>query len=44
MSEALVRKKKVWAGHRSSATWIMNQLEVDLATKDGPTLDRLQQV
>ena len=43
MSEALVRKKKVRAGHRSSATRIMNQLEVDRATEDGPTLDRLQQ-
>lgn len=43
MSEALARKKKVRAGHRSSATQTMNQLDVDGATEDGPTLDRLQQ-
>ena len=43
MLEALVRKKKVRAAHRLSATRIMNQLEVDRTTEDGPTLDRLQQ-
>jgi len=43
MMEAFTRKKKVRTGHRSSATRIMNQLEADYDTKDGPTLDRLQQ-
>ena len=38
-----MRKKKVRAGHRSSATRIMNQLAEGSATEEGLTLDRLQQ-
>ena len=43
MSEALTRKKKVRAGHRTSATQIINQLEADRTADEGVTLDRLQQ-
>ena len=43
MSEALARTKKVRAGHRSSATRLMNQLEGEYEIEDGPTLDRLKQ-
>ena len=41
MSEALARNKKVRAGHRSSATRLMHQLEGEYEIDDGPTLDRL---
>ena len=43
MSEALARNKKVRAGHRSSATRLMHQLEGEYEIDDGPTLDRLMQ-
>ena len=43
MSEALARKKKVRAGHRSSATRMINQLETDRTSDEGLTLFRLQQ-
>ena len=43
MTEALARKKKTRAAHRSSATRIMNQLAEESASKDGPTLERLLQ-
>ena len=43
MSEALARTKKVRAGHRSSATRLMHQLEGEYEIEDGPTLDRLMQ-
>ena len=43
MSEALARKKKVRAGHRSSATRMINQLETDRTSDEGLTLIRLQQ-
>ena len=43
MSEVLARKKKVRAGHRASATRIINQLEADRTIDEGVTLDRLQQ-
>jgi len=43
MSEALTRHKKVQAGHRSSATRLMHQLESEYEIDDGPTLDRLVQ-
>ena len=43
MLEALARKKKVLAGHRWSATHIINQLEADHLSDYGLTLNRLQQ-
>ena len=43
MSEALARNKKVRAGHRSSATRLLRQLEGEYEIDDGPTLDRLMQ-
>ena len=43
MSEALARTKKVRAGHRSSATRLMHQLEGEYEIENGPTLDRLMQ-
>ena len=43
MSEALARPKKVRAGHRSSATMLMRQLEGEYEIDDGLTLTRLMQ-
>ena len=43
MTEALARKKKTRAAHRSSATRIMNQLAEESAREDRPTLERLLQ-
>ena len=43
MSEALARTKKVRAGHRSSATRLMHQLDGEYEIDDGPTLNRLMQ-
>ena len=43
MSEALARAKKVRAGHRSSTTRLMHQLEREYGIDDGPSLDRLMQ-
>ena len=43
MSEALARPKKVRAGHRSSATRLMRQLEGEYGIDGGPTLTRLMQ-
>jgi len=43
MAEALARKKKVRAGHRSSATRLMHQLAEESDTAEGPSLDRLMQ-
>ena len=42
-SEALARTKKVRAGHRSSATRLIHQLEGEYEIEDGPMLDRLVQ-
>ena len=43
MSEALARTKKVRAGHRSSATRLMHQLDGKYEIENGPTLNRLMQ-
>ena len=43
MSDALVRAKKVLAGHRLSTTRLMHQLEGEYRIDDGPSLDRLMQ-
>ena len=43
MTEALARKKKTRAAHRSSATRIMNHLAEESTSEDGPTLERLLQ-
>ena len=42
-TEALARNKKVRAGHRSSATRLMNQAEEAAAVTGGPAMDKLQQ-
>ena len=39
----VVRQKKIWAGYRSSATRLMNQLEEASAATGGPALERLLQ-
>ena len=43
MAEALARLKKVRAGHRSSASRLMNQLEEASAVTGGPAPEKLQQ-
>ena len=43
MAEALARLKKVRAGHRSSASRLMNQLEEASAVTGGPVPEKLQQ-
>ena len=43
MTEAIVRQKKKRAGHRSSVTRLMHQLEEASAVAEGPALDRLLQ-
>ena len=42
-TEALARHKKVRAGHRSSATRLMNQVEEASAVTGGPAIDKLLQ-
>jgi len=43
MAEAFARLKKVQAGHRTSASRLMNQLEEGSAITGGPALEKLQQ-
>ena len=43
MMEAIARQKKIRAGHRSSATRLIHQLEEASALTEGPALDRLLQ-
>ena len=43
MTKALTRLKKIRAGHRSSASRLMNQLEEASAATGGPAPDKLHQ-
>ena len=43
MTEAIARQKKIRAGHRSSATRLMHQLEEATDVTGGPTLEKLLQ-